>query len=223
MKKYIIALIILCSTLIYTTSNKVDASDCGAVNFKQTFFEEYSENSLWQKTDGVRQIRWTVSSKYINNKNISKDMTDKEKEWTRDAIKSIDDALDSFAFVENNANPDIVIGYTDVKIYSGYWTAEILKYRQRGYIELNPSIGWWFNSRSKFIHTIQHELGNLLGAGDIKPSDNIISIFEDPAQKPYGVLPIPEFDRKLLKQLYGEDICKSIYRDYVQNYPIATP
>jgi predicted Zn-dependent protease len=221
-KKYIAAFVILCS--IFLGINRVDAYDCNKVNFKEVFFEDYFENSLWQKTNSIRQIRWSMSSNYVYGQKVSKSFSETEKEWVRLAFNSIDNALESFAFIENNTNPDIVIGYTNLKNYAGYWTAEQSGlYRERGYIQLNPNIGWWFDYKEKFIHTVQHELGNVLGVGDIKPSNNIISVFEDPSQKPYGLIPMSDFDIKLLKQLYGEDLCVSRRTDYPQTYLIATP
>jgi hypothetical protein len=52
-----------------------------------------------------------------------------------------------------------------------------------------------------------HELGNVLGMGDIRPRDDIESTQEDPWQQPYGPAALSAFDRAVIRQMYGESTC----------------
>jgi hypothetical protein len=221
-KKQTLVILILILFVTIFKINNANAVSCQEIKLKEVFFEEYYEDFLWKKTDGVREIKWSMPDNYINKEKVIRQFSEIEKQWVRESFKSIDDVLDSFKFIENNNNPDIVIGYTALKNSSGWWTVEGVKpYRERGYIQLRYDIDWWFGYKDRFIQTVQQELGNIMGAGDIKPSDKIISIFEDPAEKPYGNIPLLDFDKQVLKQLYKEDYCPKPRFDYPQTYLIV--
>ena len=55
-----------------------------------------------------------------------------------------------------------------------------------------------------FLTTIMHEIGNVLGLGDISPRQDIRSIQEDPFQEDFVGSSLWEFDVQMIKQLYGE-------------------
>lgn len=213
--KKIFILFFICLSLLQPTS--ASASTCANFNLKKLFFEDYYENSLWQTTNETRQIRWSFAKDYIYNHKITKQMTEEEKSWTREAFNSIDAALNSFEFVETSHSPDIVIGYTELVNVAGFWSTSVSgQHRVFGSIRLRDNLDWWFKDRKQFIKVVQHELGNLMGAGDIRKSDKIDSIFEDPIEGPFKDIELSDFDVKLLKQLYKERICFSV--DYTKSY-----
>ncbi len=47
-----------------------------------------------------------------------------------------------------------------------------------------------------------HEIGNVLGLGDISPRQDIRSIQEDPFQEDFVGSSLWEFDVRMIKQLY---------------------
>ncbi|MDC1071562.1 hypothetical protein OAQ50_04805, partial [Acidimicrobiia bacterium] len=55
-----------------------------------------------------------------------------------------------------------------------------------------------------FLTTILHEIGNVLGLGDISPRQDIRSIQEDPFQENFVGSSLWEFDVQMIKQLYDE-------------------
>ena len=55
-----------------------------------------------------------------------------------------------------------------------------------------------------FLTTILHEIGNVLGLGDISPRQDIRSIQEDPFQEDFVGSSLWEFDVQMIKQLYDE-------------------
>jgi hypothetical protein len=65
--------------------------------------------------------------------------------------------------------------------------------------------------KSQFIHAVQHELGNVLGLGDIKPTNDFASTQEDSWQPPYGPVPLSDYDTGMIRQLYGESTCPSTF------------
>jgi hypothetical protein len=65
--------------------------------------------------------------------------------------------------------------------------------------------------KNQFIHAVQHELGNVLGLGDIKPTKDIASTQEDSWQPPYGPIPLSDYDTGMIRQLYGESTCPSTF------------
>jgi predicted Zn-dependent protease len=137
-------------------------------------------------------------------------------EWIRTAIKSWDNALATVSFREANSeeSPQITIGYVELKPAEvqldamGFWNTWVESgVRYRATIKLKSSEVRWFSSKNQFIQTVQHELGNVLGLGDLKPSIAIVSVLEDPWQPPYGKYNLSSTDVAMIRQLYGESTC----------------
>ena len=57
-----------------------------------------------------------------------------------------------------------------------------------------------------FLTTIMHEIGNVLGLGDISPRQDIRSIQEDPFQEDFVGSSLWEFDVQMIKQIYDESL-----------------
>lgn len=128
-------------------------------------------------------------------------------------MKSWDDALSTVTLIEvdSSVQPDIAIGYVDLKAdliqpdALGFWTSWAhAGIRTRAVIKLKSEESAWFSEKHHFIHTMQHEIGNVLGLGDIAPNRHFASVLEDPWQPPYGKAALGATDIALVKQLYGE-------------------
>jgi hypothetical protein len=141
---------------------------------------------------------------------VVRPFTDSEIDSIRTGINSWDDALDSISFKEtaNYQNSDIQIGLINLSRHlAGYWysnwDSNLVRYK--GYIKVNPNS--IFLNKEGLVHTIQHEFGNILGLGDIKPNEKIVSVMEDPFQDFYGNPVLGDFDITIIRQLYGESTC----------------
>ena len=195
------------------------AEVCPVYNLQSLFFEDYY-GTKWDNTNGNRNITWSANASVIHDESVTRSFTLEELEWIRSGFQSWDDALDSVKFTETpqSAQAEIVIGYvtltsaTNQPGVTGYWNAwwnNNLRYRAT--IKLKDGNTSWFSVKNQFIHAVQHELGNVLGLGDIKPTKDIASTQEDSWQPPYGPIPLSDYDTGMIRQLYGESTCPSTF------------
>jgi hypothetical protein len=198
---------------------QAQAEDCPFYNFQSLFFEEYY-GTKWDNTNGNRNITWSANASVIHDESVTRGFTLEELEWIRSGFQSWDDALDSVKFTETpqSAQAEIVIGYVTLTSAAnqpgatGYWNAWWNNnWRYRATIKLKDGNTSWFSVKNQFIHAVQHELGNVLGLGDIKPTKDIASTQEDSWQPPYGPIPLSDYDTGMIRQLYGESTCPSTF------------
>ena len=190
--------------------------NCQVFNFNELFIGDYSTGSKWDNSNGTLQIAWSARSPRIYDENTLRTFTDSEIEWIRTAIKSWDDSLNTVSFREVNSEelPQLTIGFVELNPSAvqrnamGFWNAWVESgVRYRATIKLKSSEVRWFSIKNQFIQTIQHELGNALGLGDLKPSTAYVSVLEDPWQPPYGKTSLSSTDVAMIRQLYGESNC----------------
>lgn len=189
---------------------------CPTFDFKQIFFADYSTGSKWDNSSQNLQITWSAKVAKIYDEGTMRPFTDKEIDWIRIAFKSWDNALSTVSFreVESAESPQITIGFVELTPSEvqpdamGFWNTWVEKgLRYRATIKLKSSEVRWFSIKSQFIQTVQHELGNTLGLGDLKPSTAFVSVLEDPWQPPYGKSNLSSTDVAMIRQLYGESTC----------------
>jgi len=187
---------------------------CKKFNFSQLFYADYKTGTRWDNSKSELAISWSAQSPQINDEERVRAFTESELDWLRIAIKSWDDALGSLTFVEvePTASPQITIGYVDLIPQTaqlnafGFWNSwSVEGVRVRATIKLKSSKVDWFSIKRQFIHTAQHEIGNVLGLGDISPTASLVSVLEDPWQPPYGRTTLSSADVAIAKQFYGED------------------
>ncbi len=166
----------------------------------------------------IRNITWSANASVIHDESVTRSFTSEELEWIRSAFQSWDDALDSLKFTEipQSAQAEIIIGYVALTSAAnqpgatGYWNAWWNNnWRNRATIKLKVSNTGWFSVKNQFVHAVQHELGNVLGLGDILPTNDFASTQEDSWQPPYGPIPLSDYDTGMIRQLYGESTCPS--------------
>ena len=198
---------------------QAQAEVCPVYNFQSLFFEEYY-GTKWDNRNGIRNITWSANASVIHDESVTRSFTLEELDWIRNAFQSWDDALDSVKFTEppQSAQAEIVIGYVTLISAAnqpgatGYWNAWWNdNWRNRATIKLKVGNTSWFSVKSQFIHAVQHELGNVLGLGDIKPTNEFASTQEDSWQPPYGPVPLNDYDTGMIRQLYGESTCPSTF------------
>jgi len=191
---------------------------CQSFDFKKIFYADYTTGSRWDNRQGNLEISWSARATIINDEDSARTFSEKEIAWIRTAIKSWDDALSTVSFREVDAtqSPAIVIGFVALKPSAvqldamAFWSAWVENgIRHRATIKLKTSESKWFSVKSQFTHTVQHELGNVLGLGDLAPSSSLTSVLEDPWQPPYGKPALSSIDAAMIRQLYGESSCST--------------
>jgi hypothetical protein len=192
---------------------------CTIYDFKRIFIADFATGSKWDNSSGDLQITWSANSSTIYDETVADAFTELEISWIRTAFRSWDNALETVSFreVAPAERPQIVIGFVDLKPSEvqldamGFWNAWVSNgNRYRATIKLKVDKTKWFSNKSHFIHTVQHELGNTLGLGDLAPSKSVVSVLEDPWQPPYGKSALSTTDVAMIRQLYGETSCATI-------------
>jgi hypothetical protein len=207
MKKFFVFIVAISFLLFPVKSNATE--NCPTYSLSSLFYEDYYHGTKWN----IKEISWSANSLQIDGTSVVRKFSDDEINLIRIGIKSWDDTLDSISFKEVNSLANINIGLIALNSrFAGYWYAnwDTNLSRHSGYIKINPN-STFFKSKDGFIHTIQHEIGNILGLGDIKPNEKIVSVLEDPFQDFYGDPVLGDFDTGLIRQLYGESTCSSSF------------
>lgn len=212
------------SIFVINNVGEAHAESCPTFNFASLFFEDYYPGTVWTAPGTKKKITWTATPSIVESfdgslKAISRPFSTQEIQWLEAAINSWDKVLESISFERvNSPQAELKIAYTifdntafeslNVGIWSGWWNGNI---RNRATIRLKAESNFIQNQEG-FIHAIQHEVGNVLGLGDIRPNPDIQSVLEDPWQSPYGPLQLSDFDIGLIRQLYGESTCPSSWK-----------
>ena len=204
---------------IFIPTHQAHAEVCKDYNFQSLFYRAYYPGTKWDNSSGNRTISWSANASVIKDESVTRPFTPEELTWVRSAFQSWDDALETVSFFENTQpSAEITIGYvafTSVvnQAATGYWDAwwGSDNMRTKATMKLRASSTDWFSDKNKFIHAIQHQLGHVLGLGDILPSSEFASTQEDELQPPYGPIPLNDFDTGMIRQLYGEPTCPSTF------------
>jgi hypothetical protein len=191
------------------------------------FFEEYFPGERWGRLGRSTTITWSSTAPIIQGRQsdggdepVVRAFTTQEDAWIQRAMSAWDDALTTVSFTRvNRPNADLTIGVVEMARlnYPGHWNAwgsGLL--RERATIKLRSDStvpGGEASDEAGFTHVVLHEVGNVLGLGDIslstlrERSPGSTSVMLDPREPPLAVIPLSEFDRSLIKQVYGEVSC----------------
>ena len=218
------------SSLTSMKPSVAQAEDCTKQDFINLFYEDYKPGASWVEEGGSKTIRWTTSGSGITAEAVSRAMTPDEIIWLREAIQSWDEASTSISFEEStDGSGELWFGWLPAQKISGGNTATWSAWnaltgdvgiRNRAMIRFGDGKSF-LNEKNGFIHAARHEIGNVLGLGDIRPSTAFFSVMEDPWQPPYGNLHLDDFDYRLIRQLYGESTCPSTWKSQT-SVPVTT-
>lgn len=221
LRQAIITISVITIFLVGPTKS-VSAEECLSFDFQSLFTDDYFPNiGKWDNSSGNRIIPWSATNTTISDLPVVKQFSEIEMEWIRIAFQSWDDALGTLKFTEvlNPVDADISVGYVNlpplliqqnIDAYFNVWVDQS-KFRNRATVKIGVHKESWFGIKNQFVHALQHELGNVLGLGDIKPNAAITSVQEDLWQEPYGSVPLSDFDTGMIRQLYGESTCPSTF------------
>ena len=207
--------------------SSASAEECPTYDFSSIFFEDYYPNKKWTAVGQTKTITWSLNASVIKDEVVTRKFSLNEVEWVKTAIKSWDDVLNSISFQQtDNEVADLLIGWvpltsgTNTSNYETYaywnssWVGDI---RNKSTIRMKQTANI-LQTKEGFIHVLQHELGNVLGVGDIKPSSAFQSVLEDPIQVRSEQIPLSDYDIGLIRQMYGESTCPSSW----SNNPITS-
>lgn len=186
-------------------------------DFKKLFYDDY-HNFKWESG---KTIKWDLVYDFINipytNErvkvyNLKKNtIHNKVIKLIEKAFKLWDNELTSINFERSKGmgnNADLTIGFHKnlPGNNKGYWNAKwgnnlIAK---KATIRIEESIINTDFRESFFLTLMLHEIGNVLGLGDISPSNKFKSIQEDPFPEDFSGDKLWNFDVGMIKQLYNE-------------------
>lgn len=188
---------------------------CPTYDLASLFHEDYYPGSTWTPPGTTRTIRWTPFAATVFNETVTRPFSDAELAMVRESFAAWDAALGSIALQEvaGDATAEIAIGWVPIAdhgsavdgYWNGWWGGDGI--RTRGTIRLRASSTFLSAGGAAFRHGVMHELGNVLGLGDIRPRSDVESTQEDPWQPPYGPTTVGAFDRAVIRQIYGESTC----------------
>ncbi|MDB3860654.1 hypothetical protein N9301_04175 [Paracoccaceae bacterium] len=179
--------------------------------YHNLFFDDF-DDVRWE--NNIDQAAYTFGFATPENKYLWTDFelqnvrefTNSEKDIVIKAMSDWGEALPEVHFTQSDdgSRPDLFfcIGSTPYGT-DGYWNStwslpdRIVIRSLIRFDESNPNIN--------FRKTALHEIGNILGLGDIKPNPNIDSIMEDPFQYTYSSNGLTDFDVSMINTIYNYD------------------
>ena len=180
-------------------------------NFRELFYTDYY-GVKWSENGKNTTIHWMAISNQMNIPGENHGpvqvipVSNEVQNLYIDAFKLWDDALDTVEIEKTgtDSEADISIGIVaDLPFGAdGKWNAV---WSNNIFSEATIRIHSDILSEPHFLTTILHEIGNVLGLGDIKPNNAIRSVQEDPFPEIFNSKFLWRDDVAMIKQLYAEN------------------
>ena len=180
-------------------------------DFPELFYTDYY-GVKWSENGKNTTIHWMAFSNQMNipGENYGPveviPVSNEVQNLYQDAFELWDDALDTVEIekTETDSEADISIGIVaDLPFGAdGQWNAV---WSNNIFSEATIRIDSDIMLEPHFFTTILHEIGNVLGLGDIKPDDTIKSVQEDPFPEVFNSQALWPDDVAMIKQLYAEN------------------
>ena len=186
-------------------NNKFEKLRAMSINLDKVFYDDYHGVKWETSPDSIRLITWSGENDSLRIatggvKNATAHL-DPYMNNLRKAFSVWDDSIDRIEFVETNIgnSADITVAITDGLDTDGYWSStwDRNKYITKSTIELINSLG-----DELLMTTAMHEIGNVLGLGDIEPSLNYQSVQEDPFPEYFNGNELWSYDKQLINVIY---------------------
>ena len=202
--------------------------DCTPADLSTVFYDDYYAGTKWARAGEKALITWTLKSAMVYNESITREPTEAEAVTIRQGITTWDQQLESVEFQEISSDPaTLTIGWVSMTsgisqagalgYWNAWWNGDLIRNRATIKLRDNSLIS---RDASALLLAVQHEVGNVLGLGDIVPTAAFNSVQEDPWPdlSPRAVL--SDFDVRMIRTLYGESTCPSTF---YKSTPAATP
>ena len=200
------------------------------------FYEDFY-GATWEINTGeIRTITWSTEDNALQLPSGNYDTVtaslDNYIDDIRKAFEIWDDAIESISFLETDSgnSADVTIAATDIDGFEGiygYWNYnwDENKHITEGTIRFDRydlNNGW-------LLTTAMHEIGNILGLGDLPGSNQYTSVQEDPFPQMFNVNQLWVFDQQLIDILYpdyadnvNQDMDGDGFVDEITNYQMWT-
>ena len=200
------------------------------------FYEDFY-GATWEINTGeIRTITWSTEDYALQLPSGNYDTVtaslDNYIDDIRKAFEIWDDAIESISFLETDSgnSADVTIAATDIDGFEGiygYWNYnwDENKYIIEGTIRFDRydlNNGW-------LLTTAMHEIGNILGLGDLPDSNQYTSVQEDPFPQVFNVNQLWVFDQQMIDILYpdytdnvNQDMDGDGFVDEITNYQMWT-
>jgi hypothetical protein len=214
--------------VVVAPTQSLAADDCPVIDYSSLYLDK-APAANWKNGSAVRVITWSSNEVSIETDAVSVQFSASEQAWLQEAFDSYGEILDSVAFQKittpNTAN--IVIGYTLLSKgiiptettggNFGIWkfTAAL----QKALVQLldpklRPKRMNSSDTRTTFIGEVQNEIANVLGMPDVNSRTqkrSLVTIYDTNQLAVYGQTKINDYDAAIMRQLYGESTCNSLY------------
>lgn len=180
-----------------------------AFDFNTLFYDDYY-GVRWKVTGHNRIITWGLTDDFLilpsNETVIATDAITQYRPIVEEAFRLWDDALTSlnFSYVGIGNSANITLAITDIDGFGGvygYWNSnwDSQKFITKSTIRID---GEDLNS-NWMLTTLLHEIGNVLGLGDIRQMESLQSVQEDPFPLRFSGNALWRDDLLMIRQLYG--------------------
>ncbi len=202
--------------------------DCSPADLSTAFYDDFYPGSKWARAGEKAIITWTLKSPLIYNESTTREPTEAEAATIRQGISSWDLQLETVEFQESVSDAALLtIGWVPMSsgitqagalgYWNAWWSGSLIRNKATIKLRDNSLIS---RDVAALLLAVQHEVGNVLGLGDIVPTSAFDSVQEDPWPdlSPRAVL--SEFDVRMIRTLYSESTCPSTF---YKGTPAVTP
>ena len=171
------------------------------IDLDSIFYEDFY-GAKWQTLPGqIRALKWSIEDYGATDTGL----TASHISSIQSAFEIWDDAIESIKFIElpSNSTADITLSafYVDgPESIFAEWSYDFnedmhITYATIGFDSDDLNNGYLFT-------TAMHEIGNILGLGDLAVSDDYRSVQEDPFPEVFTGNMLWDFDRRMINSLY---------------------
>ena len=177
------------------------------INLDSIFFEDYFGAKWETRPSQIRQLTWSIK----DYGEWDTDLTASQIAKIKKAFEIWDYAIESINFVAldyNDRSADILISSLHLDgpgLNFGYWGYDYDENMHINYATIafdSNDFGGNSLNNEYFLLTAMHEIGNILGLGDLAPSDEYRSVQEDPFPEIFSGDELWNFDKRMIDSLY---------------------
>ena len=173
------------------------------------FYEDYFGFKWRSSEESVRSITWSPTFDLIKVPGEGTSVVTGDisvyMPTIRQAFRLWDDAIPEINFVETTEgnSADITIAITHLPENAAYWNSAVdsSKHIAKSSIRFND-LEMLYTYKEYRLTLAMHEIGNVLGLGDIIPSDSIQSVQEDPIPEDFSGSALWDYDKQLIARIY---------------------
>ncbi len=200
------------------------------------FYEDFY-GATWEINTGeIRTITWSTEDYALQLPSGNYDTVtaslDNYIDDIRKAFEIWDDAIESISFLETSSgnSADVTIAATDIDGFEGIYGYWNYNWDENKHItEATIRFDRYDLNNGWLLTTAMHEIGNILGLGDLHDSNQYTSVQEDPFPQMFNVNQLWVFDQQMIDILYpdyaenvNQDMDGDGFVDEITNYQMWT-